>query len=252
MSEFENAKDKVLMGAERRSLVMSDSEKKMTAYHEAGHALCAINEPECDPVHKATIIPRGRALGMVMSLPEGDRYSKSKSKLLAELVLAMGGRAAEEVIFGADHVSNGASGDIKMATDQARRMITEWGMSTKLGMIAYGDNSQEVFLGHSVTQNKNVSEHTAQEIDREIKAIIDNAYVKAHTLLTENIDALHRLAQGLLEYETLGLDEIKQVLRGEPVIKKVVDEPAPETRRASVPTTPKPTPLPPNLGTATA
>jgi cell division protease FtsH len=252
MSEFENAKDKVLMGAERRSLVMSDSEKKMTAYHEAGHALCALNEPECDPVHKATIIPRGRALGMVMSLPEGDRYSKSKSKLLAELVLAMGGRAAEEVIFGADNVSNGASGDIKMATDQARRMITEWGMSNKLGMIAYGDNSQEVFLGHSVTQNKNVSESTAQEIDREIKAIIDNAYVKAHTILTENIDALHRLAQGLLEYETLGLDEIKQVLRGEPVIKKVVDEPAPETRRASVPTTPKPAPLPPNLGAATA
>jgi len=252
MSEFENAKDKVLMGAERRSLVMSDSEKKMTAYHEAGHALCALNEPECDPVHKATIIPRGRALGMVMSLPEGDRYSKSKSKLLAELVLAMGGRAAEEVIFGADNVSNGASGDIKMATDQARRMISEWGMSTKLGMIAYGDNSQEVFLGHSVTQNKNVSEATAQEIDREIKAIIDNAYAKALKLLTDNVDALHRLAQGLLEYETLGLDEIKQVLRGEPVIKKVVDEPAPETRRASVPTTPKPTPLPPNLGTATA
>jgi cell division protease FtsH len=252
MSEFENAKDKVLMGAERRSLVMSDSEKKMTAYHEAGHALCALNEPECDPVHKATIIPRGRALGMVMSLPEGDRYSKSKSKLLAELVLAMGGRAAEEVIFGADNVSNGASGDIKMATDQARRMISEWGMSTKLGMIAYGDNSQEVFLGHSVTQNKNVSEATAQEIDREIKAIIDNAYAKALKLLTDNVDALHRLAQGLLEYETLGLDEIKQVLRGEPVIKKVVDEPAPETRRASVPTTPKPTPLPPNLGAATA
>jgi cell division protease FtsH len=241
-----------MMGAERRSLVMSDSEKKMTAYHEAGHALCALNEPECDPVHKATIIPRGRALGMVMSLPEGDRYSKSKSKLLAELVLAMGGRAAEEVIFGADNVSNGASGDIKMATDQARRMISEWGMSTKLGMIAYGDNSQEVFLGHSVTQNKNVSEATAQEIDREIKAIIDNAYAKALKLLTDNVDALHRLAQGLLEYETLGLDEIKQVLRGEPVIKKVVDEPAPETRRASVPTTPKPTPLPPNLGAATA
>jgi cell division protease FtsH len=254
MSEFENAKDKVLMGAERRSLVMSDAEKKMTAYHEAGHALCAISEPECDPVHKATIIPRGRALGMVMSLPEGDRYSKSKSKLLAELVLAMGGRAAEEVIFGADKVSNGASGDIKMATDQARRMITEWGMSDKLGMIAYGDNSQEVFLGHSVTQNKNVSESTAQAIDGEIKAIIDNAYVKARKILVENIDGLHRLANGLLEYETLSLDEIKQVLRGEPVIKKIVDEPAPDTRRASVPTAPppKPTPLPPNLGAAPA
>jgi cell division protease FtsH len=252
MLEFENAKDKVLMGAERRSLVMSDAEKRMTAYHEGGHALCAMKEPECDPVHKATIIPRGRALGMVMSLPEGDRYSKSKSKLLAELVLAMGGRAAEEIIFGADKVSNGASGDIKMATDQARRMITEWGMSDKLGMIAYGDNSQEVFLGHSVTQNKNVSESTAQEIDREIKAIIDNAYARAKSILSENIEELHRIARGLLEYETLSGDEIRQVLRGEPVIKAVVDEPAPETRRASVPTTPKPTPLPPTLGAAPA
>jgi cell division protease FtsH len=252
MAEFEHAKDKVMMGAERRSLVMSEEEKRMTAYHEAGHALCALSEPECDPVHKATIIPRGGALGMVMSLPEGDRYSKSKSKLLAELVLAMGGRAAEEVIFGADKVSNGASGDIKMATNQVRRMITEWGMSDKLGMIAYGDNSQELFLGHSVTQNKNVSEYTAQAIDREIKEIIDNAYAKSKALLTEKIDDLHRLAQGLLEYETLGLEEIKQVLRGEPVIKKLVDDPAPDTRRASVPSTPKPTPLPPNLGAAPA
>jgi cell division protease FtsH len=252
MLEFENAKDKVLMGAERRSLVMSDAEKRMTAYHEGGHALCAMKEPECDPVHKATIIPRGRALGMVMSLPEGDRYSKSKSKCLAELVLAMGGRAAEEIIFGADKVSNGASGDIKMATDQARRMITEWGMSDKLGMIAYGDNSQEVFLGHSVTQNKNVSEHTAQEIDREIKAIIDHAYASAKAILTENVEELHRIARGLLEYETLSGDEIRQVLRGEPVIKAVVDDPAPETRRASVPTTGKAAPLPPNLGAAPA
>ncbi len=252
MLEFENAKDKVLMGAERRSLVMSDAEKRMTAYHEGGHALCAMKEPECDPVHKATIIPRGRALGMVMSLPEGDRYSKSKSKCLAELVLAMGGRAAEELVFGADKVSNGASGDIKMATDQARRMITEWGMSDKLGMIAYGDNSQEVFLGHSVTQNKNVSESTAQEIDREIKAIIDHAYASAKSILSENIEDLHRLARGLLEYETLSGDEIRQVLRGEPVIKAVVDEPAPETRRASVPVTGKTAPLPPNLGAAPA
>jgi cell division protease FtsH len=252
MAEFEHAKDKVMMGAERRSLVMSDDEKRMTAYHEGGHALCAMHEPLCDPVHKATIIPRGRALGMVMSLPEGDRYSKSKSKLLAELVLAMGGRAAEEVVFGADNVSNGASGDIKMATDQARRMITEWGMSDKLGMIAYGDNSQEVFLGHSVTQNKNVSESTAQEIDREIKAIIDHAYQKARSILTDNIEELHRLARGLLEYETLSGDEIRQVLRGEPVIKKLVDDPAPEQRRASVPSTgsTKPAPMPPGLGPA--
>jgi cell division protease FtsH len=249
MAEFEAAKDKVMMGTERRSLVMSEAEKRMTAYHEGGHALCAMHEPECDPVHKATIIPRGRALGLVMSLPEGDRYSKSKSKLLAELTMAMGGRAAEEIIFGPDKVSNGAAGDIKMATDQARRMITEWGMSDKLGMIAYGDNSQEVFLGHSVTQNKNVSEATAREIDGEIKDIIDRAYAKAKRILTENIEELHRLARGLLEHETLTGDEIRTVLRGEPVIRKVVDEPAPESRRASVPTAGRPaTPTPPAGG----
>jgi cell division protease FtsH len=249
MAEFEAAKDKVMMGTERRSLVMSEAEKRMTAYHEGGHALCAMHEPECDPVHKATIIPRGRALGLVMSLPEGDRYSKSKSKLLAELTMAMGGRAAEEIIFGQDKVSNGAAGDIKMATDQARRMITEWGMSDKLGMIAYGDNSQEVFLGHSVTQNKNVSEATAREIDAEIKDIIDHAYAKAKRILTENVEELHRLARGLLEHETLTGDEIRTVLRGEPVIRKVVDEPAPESRRASVPTAGRPaTPTPPAGG----
>jgi cell division protease FtsH len=240
MLEFESAKDKVLMGTERRSLVMSEAEKRMTAYHEGGHALCAMHEPECDPVHKATIIPRGRALGLVMSLPEGDRYSKSKSKLLAELTMAMGGRAAEEIIFGPDKVSNGAAGDIKMATDQARRMITEWGMSDKLGMISYGDNGQEVFLGHSVTQHKNVSEETAREIDGEIKDIIGKAYAKAKRILTENIEELHRVARGLLEHETLSGDEIRTVLRGEPVIRKVVDEPAPESRRASVPTAGRP------------
>src|SRR5471032_347872 len=242
MAEFEHAKDKVMMGTERRSLVMSEAEKRMTAYHEAGHALCAMHEPGCNPVPKATIIPRGRALGLVMSLPEGDRYSKSKSKLTSKLCMAMGGRAAEEIIFGPDKVSNGAAGDIKMATDQARRMITEWGMSDKLGMIAYGDNSQEVFLGHSVTQNKNVSEATAREIDSEIKDIIDRAYAKARRLLTENVEELHRVARGLLEHETMSGDEIRTVLRGEPVIRKVVDEPAPETRRASVPTAGRPTP----------
>ncbi|HEY3845988.1 MAG TPA: ATP-dependent zinc metalloprotease FtsH [Acetobacteraceae bacterium] len=254
MAEFEAAKDKVMMGTERRSLVMSEAEKRMTAYHEGGHALCAMHEPECDPVHKATIIPRGRALGLVMSLPEGDRYSKSKSKLLSELTMAMGGRAAEEIIFGPDKVSNGAAGDIKMATDQARRMITEWGMSDKLGMIAYGDNSQELFLGHSVTQTKNVSEATAREIDAEIKDIIDKAYAKARRILTENIEELHRLARGLLEHETLSGDEIRTVLRGEPVIRKVVDEPAPENRRASVPSAgrPAPQPTPPTGGPAPA
>ena len=235
MADFEDAKDKVTMGAERRSLVMSDDEKRMTAYHESGHALCALHEPECDPVRKATIIPRGAALGLVMSLPEGDRFSKSRSMLLAELTMAMGGRAAEELIFGAEKVSNGAAGDIKMATDQARRMVTEWGMSEKLGMIAYGDNSREVFLGHSVTEHKSVSETTAEEIDREIKRLIDRAHTKARQILTENIDELHRLADGLLEYETLSGEQIRAVMRGEPVIRIVAHAPPPQSRGRSVP-----------------
>jgi len=199
-------------------------------------------------VHKATIIPRGRALGLVMSLPEGDRLSESKARLLARMKMAMGGRVAEEIVFGADKVSNGAAGDIKQATNIARVMVTEWGMSEKLGMIAYGDNSQEVFLGHSVTQNKNVSEVTAREIDAEIKSIIDHAYGSAKQLLTERVEDLHRLARGLLEYETLSGDDIRTVLRGEPVIKKVVDEPAPEARRASVPTAGRPLAPPPAGG----
>ncbi|ONG47242.1 cell division protein FtsH [Pseudoroseomonas deserti] len=240
MHEFEQAKDKVLMGAERRSMVMSDDEKKMTAYHEAGHALVAMHEPECDPVHKATIIPRGRALGLVMSLPAGDRYSKHKSKLKAELSMAMGGRVAEELIFGADKVSNGASGDIKMATNQARMMVTEWGMSEKLGMIAYSDNSQEVFLGHSVTQSKNVSEATAREIDSEVRSIIDEAYARAKHTLQTNIEELHALAKGLLEYETLSGDEIRTVIKGEPVVRNRPDEPT-SSGRGSVPSSGRPT-----------
>ncbi len=237
MAEFEAAKDKVLMGVERKSLVMSEEEKRMTAYHEAGHALVAISMPECDPVHKATIIPRGRALGLVMSLPEGDRYSKQKSKLRQELAMAMGGRAAEEIVFGPDRVSNGAAGDIKMATDLARRMVTEWGMSDKLGMVAYAENSQEVFLGHAITQTKNISEATAQEIDREIRRIIDEAYTTAKRILTERRADLDRLAQGLLEYETLSGEEIKALLAGEPIVRKQEqDQPQADQRRSSVPT----------------
>jgi len=239
MHEFEQAKDKVMMGAERRSLVMSDDEKQMTAYHEAGHALVALHEPECDPVHKATIIPRGRALGLVMSLPAGDRYSKHKSKLKAELAMAMGGRVAEELIFGPDKVSNGASGDIKMATNQSRMMITEWGMSEKLGMIAYGDNSQEVFLGHSVTQAKNVSEATAREIDSEVRAMIDEAYARAKHILQVNIEELHAVAKGLLEHETLSGDEIRLVMKGEPIVRSRPDEPV-QSGRGSVPTSGRP------------
>ncbi|GBQ93093.1 ATP-dependent zinc metalloprotease FtsH [Asaia krungthepensis] len=236
MLEFDNAKDKVLMGAERRSLAMTEDEKRKTAYHESGHAICALLTAGSDPIHKATIIPRGRALGMVQILPEGDRLNMSRTQLKAQLVLAMGGRAAEEIIFGAENVETGASGDIKMATNYARRMVTEWGMSDKLGMVAYGDNGQEVFLGHSVTQNKNVSEQTAMEIDREIRALIDTAYAQAHALLLENIDALHRIAKSLLEYETLTGDEVRKVLRGETFERIERDDAAPENRRSSVPT----------------
>lgn len=243
MSEFEAAKDKVMMGAERRSMVMTEDEKKLTAYHEAGHAICAIHCADSDPVHKATIIPRGRALGMVMRLPEGDRISLSQAKLLADLTVAMGGRIAEELIFGKERVTTGASGDIKMATEMSRRMVTEWGMSDKLGPLLYGEPTQEVFLGHSVTQHKNMSDRTAQLVDEEIRRIVDEAYDRARTILTENIDQLHTLAKGLLEYETLSGDEINRLLRGEPILRDDEREtmavpPRPTTgtgRRSSVP-----------------
>ncbi len=237
MLEFENAKDKVMMGAERRSLVMSEEEKRLTAYHEGGHALCALYEPESDPLHKVTIIPRGRALGVTFSLPENDRLSESRAYLKGLLVKIMGGRVAEEIILGADKVTGGASGDIKQATRIARMMVTELGMSDKLGMIAYGDNSQEVFLGHSVTQNKNVSETTAREIEAEVKAMIDAGYTRAKEILVEHVEELHMLASGLLEHETLSGAEVRQILRGEKVTRTVVDEPAPDNRRASVPST---------------
>jgi cell division protease FtsH len=243
MHEFEAAKDKVMMGAERRSMVMTDEEKKLTAYHEAGHAVVALHEEESDPIHKATIIPRGRALGMVMRLPEGDRISISKAKLNADLAVAMGGRIAEELIFGKEKVTTGASSDIKMATDMARRMVTEWGMSDKLGPLSYGENDQEVFLGHSVTTHKNISESTSKSIDEEIRLIVESGYDRARQTLTDFIDELHTLAKGLLEFETLSGDEIRQLLRGEPIIRDQgsndIGGNAPQTppRRSSVPTT---------------
>jgi cell division protease FtsH len=242
MAEFENAKDKVMMGAERRSMVMTEDEKKLTAYHEGGHAIVAIHMKDSDPVHKATIIPRGRALGMVMRLPEGDRISLSRAKLEADLAVAMGGRVAEEIIFGIDRVTTGASSDIKMATDIARRMVTEWGMSEKLGPLLYGEPSQEVFLGHSVTQHKNMSDATAAEVDSEVRRIVDTAYATARQVLTENLDQLHTLGKGLLEYETLSGDEIHALLRGDPILRgdKQDTPPPPKQptpgRRASVPT----------------
>ena len=233
LREFENAKDKVLMGVERRSLVMGDEEKKRTAYPEAGHAITAVLVPESEPIHKATIIPRGRALGMVMRLPEDDRLSMSRNNAIAHLVVAMGGRVAEEVVYGKDNICNGAMGDIKMATRVARSMVTEWGMSEKLGMIAYVDDDQGGgFFG---AQNRNFSEETAREIDEEIRRLIEDAYEQARNYLHGHVDELHRLANALLEYETLSGEEIRQIMRGQPIERAEEDEKGPINRRASVP-----------------
>ena len=237
MPEFEEAKDKVMMGAERRSMAMTEDEKKLTAYHEAGHAIVALNEPESDPIHKATIVPRGRALGMVMRLPEGDRISMSKAKIEADLSVAMGGRIAEELIFGEEKVTTGASSDIKMATDMARRMVTEWGMSDKLGPLRYAADQEEVFLGHSVSQSKNMSDETAGVVDSEIRRIVEDAYKRATKILKNKMDDLHKLAQALLEYEMLTGDEIKALMRGEEIVR---DEPVSKgKKRPSVPKTGK-------------
>lgn len=235
MAEFEDAKDKVMMGAERRSMVMSEEEKKLTAYHEGGHALVALHMEDSDPVHKATIIPRGRALGMVMRLPERDQLSVTRSKLKADLAVAMGGRVAEEVIFGHEKVTSGASSDISMATKMAKAMVTQWGMSDKLGPLAYQDNEEEVFLGHSVARQQTMSEDTARMIDEEVKRIVSEGYEKAQELLTKHLDELHTLAQGLLEYETLSGEEIKALLRGEPPHRDSGEPEAPSGPSSSVP-----------------
>ena len=211
MQEFEDAKDKVMMGAERRSMVMTDDEKKMTAYHEAGHAIVSVFEPASDPIHKATIIPRGRALGMVMRLPERDSYSYHRDKMLANLSVSMGGRVAEEIIFGYDKVSSGASSDIQYATSLARNMVTQWGMSDKLGPLQY-EQTQESYLGYGGSQRTMNSDETNKAIDAEIRALVEGAHEKATGVLKGNEDKLHLLAQALLEYETLTGDEIKQLL----------------------------------------
>jgi cell division protease FtsH len=245
MIDFEAAKDKVMMGAERRSMVMTEDEKRLTAYHEAGHALVGYFSPASDPIHKATIIPRGRALGMVMYLPEGDRISVSRDQLEAKIAVAMGGRVAEETIFGHDKVTAGASSDIEQATKIARTMVTQVGMSDKLGPIAYGENQQEVFLGHSVTQTKNVSEATAQLIDSEIRKLVEDGYEKAKGLVREHLDRLHDLANALLEHETLTGEEVVAILKGEPMPKSTPTEPPSASaptggKRGSVPNTSAP------------
>ena len=215
-AEFEYAKDKVMMGAERKSMAMSEEEKRLTAYHEAGHAIVAMNVPAADPVHKATIIPRGRALGMVMQLPEGDRYSMKLKQMTSRLAIMMGGRVAEEQTFGEENVTSGAQSDIEQATKLAKAMVTRWGYSKELGFVAYGDNQEEVFLGHSVARNQNVSEATSQLIDKEVRRVVDEAYTSAKKILKTKSKDLEALAKGLLEYETLTGDEIKDLIKGKP------------------------------------
>ena len=226
MAEFEYAKDKVMMGAERRSMVMTEDEKRLTAYHEAGHALVGLHMDGSDPLHKVTIIPRGRALGVTMSLPERDRYSYSVFELEAKIAMMFGGRVAEELVFGKDKVTTGAGNDIQQATGLARRMVTEFGFSDKLGPLRYEDNQEEVFLGHSVAQHKNVSDSTARLIDEETRRLIEEGESRARAILTEHMDDLHTLAKGLLEYETLSGVEVDLLLAGKPIDRPTDDEPA--------------------------
>jgi len=208
LTDFEESRDKVMMGAERRSMVMTEEEKTLTAYHEAGHAIVTINEVAAHPIHKATIIPRGRALGMVMQLPERDELSQTREQLHAQLAIAMGGRVAEEIIFGEDKVTTGASSDIEQATRRARAMVMKAGLSKELGPVSYGENEEEVFLGRSVARTQNMSEETAKKVDSEIRKIVDKGYERARKVLTEKIDDLHKLAKALLTYETLSGEEI--------------------------------------------
>jgi len=212
LAEFEEARDKVMMGAEKRSMVQTEDDKKLTAYHEAGHAIVSLNEEADDPIHKATILPRGRALGMVMTLPERDKYSQNREYMKSQIAKAMGGRVAEEIIFGHEKVTSGAMSDIKAATSTAKHMVTEAGMSELLGPLSYGDNQDEVFLGRSVARNQQVSEETQKKVDSEIKKLVDEGYERAKKILNEKIEDLHKLAKTLLLYETLSGDEIRDLI----------------------------------------
>ncbi len=243
MAEFEEAKDKVMMGAERKSMIMTDEEKRSTAYHEAGHALVSLHVPGCDPLHKVTIIPRGRALGVTWNLPDRDRYSMSMVQMKARLALCFGGRIAEQLIYGEDALNTGASNDIQQATDMARSMVMEYGMSEKLGWLRYRDNQEEIFLGHSVARNQSVSEETSKLIDSEVRRLIEEAEGRARQVLTDNLDQLHKLAQALLEYETLTGEESKKAIAGEDIDRDSDrnSKPKPQTTGgSSIPNTKRP------------
>ena len=234
-AEFEDAKDKVMMGAERRSMIMTEEEKLATAYHETGHALVNVLVPGNDPLHKVTIIPRGRALGVTMSLPERDKLSYSKQWCEARMATMFGGRVAEQLIYGEEHLNTGASSDIMQATDLARRMVTEWGMSDKLGPLRYNDNQQEVFLGHAITQRQNMSEETAKLIDEEVRRIVTAGEKKARETLTSNRDKLEAITQALMEFETITGDEVGALMRGDKIVRTVDDE---ETKGPAGPAVP--------------
>ena len=214
MAEFEKAKDKIMMGAERKSMVMSEDEKKLTAYHEAGHAIVGRLVPEHDPVHKVTIIPRGRALGVTMFLPEDDRYSNTKQRLESQICTLYGGRIAEELIFGKDKVTTGASNDIERATEIAKNMVTKWGLSEKMGPMSYSEEDGEVFLGHSVTQHKTMSDDTAKDIDTEVRSLVNKSYATATKMIKDNMDKLHVMSEALLTYETIDKDQIDDIMAG--------------------------------------
>jgi cell division protease FtsH len=233
-AEFEEAKDKVMMGAERKSLVMSEEEKMLTAYHEGGHAIVGLNVPATDPIHKATIIPRGRALGMVMQLPERDKLSMSLEQMTSRLAIIMAGRVAEELVFGKEKVTSGAASDIEQGTKLARMMVTRWGLSDALGPVAYGDNGDEVFLGYQVSRQQNVSEETNRKIDSEVRKLVETGLEEARTILTEKRADLEVLARGLLEFETLTGDEIKDLLNGIRPVREAVIEPV-TPRSSAVP-----------------
>ena len=235
MADFESAKDKVMMGAERRSMVMTEDEKRLTAYHEAGHALVGLLVPGNDPLHKVTIIPRGRALGVTMNLPERDRYALTKREIEARLAMMFGGRLAEELIFGADNVTTGASNDIQQATDLARRMVTEWGMSDELGRLRYSENEEQVFLGLAMGKTQSVSEDTARRIDAEVRRIVEEAEAQGREVLSEHMDSLHAVADALLAYETLSGEEVRALLAGMPINRDEGPDENPRDRRSSIP-----------------
>jgi cell division protease FtsH len=246
MIHLDKARDKILMGTERRSMAMSEDEKKLTAYHEAGHAVVGRLVPEHDPVYKVTIIPRGRALGVTMYLPEGDKYSMNRVAIESQLCSLYGGRVAEALIFGENKVTTGASNDIERATKMARNMVTKWGLSDALGPVAYGEDEDEVFLGRTVTQHKSVSDQTARKIDEVVREILDNAYARTRQLLTDNIDKLHVMAEALLQYETIDAHQIDDIMAG-----REPGPPADWSKSASATATPPPPP-PPRGGDAGA